>query len=86
MYWVTYLEYLQTVLKEFNTAATSPDELLIYYFRDDLRSSIQAQLEKWDQNIADWQEAKEHAIVAEAKINFQTPSLAWKSDAYCPLD
>lgn len=74
MDWAAYLKYLQAVLKEFDTTAALPDELLIQYLWDSLNPSIRAQLDKCNRNITDWQEVIEQAIDAEAKINCQALS------------
>lgn len=49
--------------------------------RDGLKSSIQAQLNKSNQDITDWQEVIEQAINVKAKINYQIPFLVRESDA-----
>lgn len=48
------MEYLQAVLKEFDSIATFIDKILIQYFRDDMRLSIRAQLDKKDCNLENW--------------------------------
>ena len=44
----THLEHLQTVLREFNSAATPNKQVLIGYFYDNLRFFIQAQIDEQD--------------------------------------
>lgn len=46
-----YLKYLQTVLKEFNLAATPNEEILICYFCDGLKLSIWAKTDEWGQDF-----------------------------------
>lgn len=48
---VVHLDYLETVLKEFNTAATPNEELLICHFRNNFRPSIWDQADKWGQDL-----------------------------------
>ena len=43
--WAAYLEHLQAVLQEFNPVATLNEEIIIRYFREGLRPSVQAQLD-----------------------------------------
>lgn len=38
MDWVTHLEHFQVILKKFDIIVTLPDELLIQYFWDSLKS------------------------------------------------
>ena len=43
--WAAHLEHLQAVLREFDPAATPNKEIIIRYFRKDLRPSVRAQLD-----------------------------------------
>ena len=71
MDWAAYLEYLQTVLKEFDLAAAPTEEVLICYFCNGLRLSIRAQTNKQDQDLDTWEEAIKKTINAEVKAAYQ---------------
>ena len=51
MDWAAYLEHLQIVLKEFDPAAASTEEVLICYFCNSLRPSIQAQTDEQSRDL-----------------------------------
>ena len=90
MDWVAHLDYLQTVFREFNFAATPNEEGLICYFCDSLKPSIQAQTDKRGQDLDTWEEAIKKTIDAEAKIACQPWSLMkeidnWSSRGYRPV-
>lgn len=75
------MEYLQSVLKEFNNAAAFIDDFLIWYFRDGIRSSICAKIDKRDHNLDNWQVIVEQIVNSEAKTARQTLLLVQSSDA-----
>ena len=83
MDWAAHLEYLQTLLREFDSAAASNKEVLICYFCDSLRPSIRAQTDErgWDLDI--WEEVIKKAINAEAKTACQPQSLMREMDNRC---
>lgn len=80
MDWSSYLKHLQFVLKEFNVAATSLDDLLIWYIRNSLQLSIHIELDIRDRNLDNWQEISKQAIDAWARISCQALSLAQQID------
>lgn len=67
MDWVAHLEYLQVVQKKFNDTTATSKNLLICYFRDNLRPSIRAQIDKRDRNLEYWLEVIKRTIDAKAK-------------------
>lgn len=86
MDWSTDIEYLPSVLKEFDGVTAPTDKLFIWYFWDDLKLSIWAQLLKKDCNLDYQQAVLEQAIDVKAKVACQAPSLACKGDACCAKD
>lgn len=54
MDWFVYMEYLQSVLKEFDNVAALTDNLLMRFFWDGIKPSIQAQIDEKDRNLDDW--------------------------------
>ena len=57
---------------------------MIRYFRDDLRPSIQAQLDirNWDLDF--WDEVVDKTVNAKAKASLQAPSETREMDSWCP--
>ena len=82
--WIAHLEHLQAVLREFDSAATPNDEIMIRYFWEGLRPSIRAQLDARGRELDSWEEAIEKAIDAEAKASLQPPSILREMDQRCP--
>ena len=80
MDWAAHLEHLQTVLKEFDSAATPNDKVLICYFRDRLRSFIRAQTDERGRDLDTWEEAIKKVIDAELKAVCQPQSLMGEMD------
>ena len=83
MDWAAHLEHLQTVLKEFNPAATPTEEVLICYFCDSLKPSIRAQINEQGRDLDTWEEAIKKAIDVEAKTACQPQSLMREMDNWC---
>ena len=83
MDWVAHLEHLQTLLREFNSAAAPNEEVLICHFCDGLRPSIQAQTDEQGRDLDTWEEAIKKTIDAEAKAARQLQSLMKEMDNRC---
>ena len=83
MDWAAHLEHLQTVLNKFNPATAPTEEVLICYFCDSLRSSIQAQTDARGQDLDIWEEAIKKTIDAKAKTACQSQSLIKEMDNRC---
>ena len=49
--WTTHLEYLQAVFQEFDPAVILNKKIMIRYFWEDLKLSIQIQLDARDQEL-----------------------------------
>ena len=83
MDWAAHLEHLQTVLREFDSAAAPNKEVLICYFCDGLRPSIQAQMDERGQDLDTWEEVIENAIDVGAKAACQPQLLMREMDNQC---
>lgn len=86
MDWITQLECLQAVLKEFDITATPNKDILIWYFQDGLKPSIHAPTQKWDWNLENWQKVIKKPIDAEVIADKAPPSLVRKKNTCCPCD
>ncbi len=82
----THLENLQAVLKEFDLTSAPNKKILICYFQEGLRPSIQAQLDNWRQDLDMWDQVMENIVDAKAKTNFQLPFGTKEIDSRCPRD
>ena len=65
--WAAYLEHLLAVLQEFDPATTSNKEIMIRYFWEGLRPSIQAQLYARGRDLDTWEETIKKAVNVEVK-------------------
>ena len=84
MDWAADLEHLQTVLKEFYSAAAPNKEVLICNCCDGMRPSIRAETNERGQDLDIWEEAIEKIIDAEAKATRQPQSFMREMDNRCP--
>lgn len=84
MDWTAHLEYLQTVLKEFDANATPSKDFLICYFQNGLRLSTCTQMDKQDRELEDWQKVMERTIDAKTKAGRQSPFLFRESNVHYP--
>lgn len=82
MDWVNHLEYLKAVLKKFDVMAVPMDELLISYFRNGLRLSIQSHFDEIDWKLNNWLKIIKKDVNAKAKITHQPIFRAQKSNTY----
>ena len=81
--WTAHLEHLQAVLREFDPATAPNKEIMIRYFREGLRPSIQAQLDARGRDLDSWKEAVKKAVKAEAKASLQSPASTCNMDSRC---
>lgn len=78
---MAYLEYLQSILIEFDDS--SPDEsYLIRFFCDGLRPSIKVQIEKKGQKLCNWEDFVQKAIKTKAKASFLLLSMVYEMDQH----
>ena len=67
MDWAAHLEHLQIMLREFDSAATLNEEVLICYFYDGLKPSIQAEINKRGWDLDTWKEAIKKPLMLRLK-------------------
>ena len=84
MDWAAHLNHLQTVLREFDSTTAPNEGVLICYFCDGLRPSIQAQTNEQGQDLDTWKEAIKKSMNAETKAACQPQSLMREIDNQCP--
>lgn len=81
--WVAYLEYLQSILLEFNNSGAPEESYLICFFRKSLRPLIQAQIEERIHELDSWTEIVEKAVDAKAQASLQPTSYIKDMDQLC---
>ena len=84
--WAAYLEYLQSILLEFNADGAPKKGTMIRYFREGFRSSIRAEMEQRGRKLDSFKELVEKAVNAEAKAALRPRFYAWETDQHCPRD
>ena len=82
--WSTYLEFLQTILKEFDPTATPNEETLIRWFWENLHPFIWAQLNNREQDLDAWDKIVENAVNVKVKACLQSPFKTREIDSRCP--
>ena len=82
--WASHLQYLQSILSEFDPIRT-PDKLtIICYFWKGLKPSIKVEIEQQDRESMDFEEMVQRAVNAEAKAGLRSSTMVRESDARCP--
>ena len=81
-----HLEYLQTVLWEFDADAVISEPVFIRLFCNGLKPSIHAQAKQKDRQKDNKDQAIKKAITAEAKVALNLSSWVSEIDACCPQD
>lgn len=78
-----YIKYFQSILKDFDSIATSIKNLLLKYWENSLRPFIYTQLDKKDRNLDNWQAVVKEVIDAKANVTRQARLLRQKSNTRC---
>ena len=69
--WVSHLEHLQSILMEFDPAATPTESIMVRYFEKDLKPSIKAEMDQDATHLDDYEELVAKAVRAEAKAGLR---------------
>ena len=81
---MSHLQYLQSILSEFDLIRT-PDKLtMICYFQEGLKPSIKVKMEQQDRESMDFEEMVQRAINAESKAGLRSSAMIRDSDIHCP--
>lgn len=73
---------MQFILKEFDSIAALIDNLVIWYFQNNIKLFIRAQLDKKNRDLDNGHVIIKQAVDAKSKIAWQAPLLVQKSDAH----
>ena len=69
--WVSHLEYLQSILIEFDPAAAPTESTMVRYFEEGLKPSIKAEIDQDTTHLDDYKELVLKAVKAEAKAGLR---------------
>ena len=81
--WAAHLEYLQSILIEFDSEWAPEEGTMIRYFREGLRPSVRVEMEQRGRELDSFEELVEKAVDAEAKAAFWPRSYARETDQHC---
>ena len=81
--WAAHLEYLQSILIEFDSEWAPEEGTMIRYFREGLRPSVRVEMEQRGRELDSFEELVEKAVDAEAKAALRPRSYARKTDQHC---
>ena len=84
--WAAYLEYLQSILIEFDSKWAPKEGTMIWYFRKVLRLSVIVEMEQRGRELDSFEELVEKVVDAEAKAALRPCSYARKTDQHCLRD
>ena len=81
--WAAHLEYLQSILIEFDPKCAPEEGTMIWSFREGLRPLVRVKMEQLGRELNSFEELVEKAVDAEAKTALRPHSYACKTDQYC---
>ena len=81
--WAAHLEYLQSILIEFDPGCAPEEGTMIQYFREGLRLSMQVEMEQRGRELDSFKEIVKKAVDAEAKAAFRPRSYARNTNQHC---
>ena len=81
--WAAHLEYLQSILIEFDSECAPEEGTMIRYFREGLRPSVRVEMEQRGRELDSFEELVEKAVDAEAKAALRPRSYARETDQHC---
>ena len=81
--WASDLQYLQSILSEFDHIRTTNELTLIYSFRESLKTSIKFEIEKQDRKSMNFEEMMQKAVNVEAKAGLRSSIMVRDSDGSC---
>lgn len=81
--WAAHLQYLQSILLEFDTDGARKEGIMIRYFRKGFKPSIQAEIKQRGCELDSFEELVEKAVDTKAKAALMPCSYAWETDQHC---
>ena len=81
--WAARLEYLQSILIEFDPECAPEEGTMIRYFREGLRPSVRVEMEQRGRELDSFEELVEKTVDAKAKAALRPRSYVRKTDQHC---
>ena len=81
--WATYLEYLQSILLEYDPIGAPTKSTMLRYFWEDLKPLVLAELEHQDLGLERFDQMVKKAVNANAKSALRPRSSTKKIDQNC---
>ena len=82
--WAAYLEYLRSILLEYDPVRAPTKPTMLRYFWKGLKPSILAELEHWDLELENLDQMVKKAVDAKAKSALRPRSSTKEIDQNCP--
>ena len=82
--WAAHLEYLQSILLEYNPVRAPTKPTMLKYFQEGLKPSVLTELEYRDLELESFNQMVKKAVNAKAKSAFQPRSSTKDIDQNCP--
>lgn len=81
--WVSYFEYLQSILLEFDATGAPTEPIMVRYFKKGLKPFIKAKINQDAYQLDSFEELVTKVVKAEAKASLQPSSYVCLIDHYC---
>ena len=81
--WAAHLKYFQSILIEFDSEWAPEKGIMIWYFREGLRSLVRVEIEQCSQELNSFKELVEKTVDAKAKAALCPRSYTCKTDQHC---
>ena len=81
--WAAHLEYLQSILIEFNPKYALKEGTMIWYFQEGLRPLVKVEIEQRGRELNSFKELVEKAVDAGAKAALRPHSYACETNQHC---
>ena len=83
MDWAAHLEYLQSILLEYNPIGAPGEPTILRYFQKGLRPSIRVQLEHQDLELESFEQLVKKVIEAKGKASLRPRTTTQEIDQHC---
>ena len=78
--WASHLEHFQSIMIEFDPAATPTESTMVRYFEEGLKPSIKAKVDQDATHLDDYKELIAKAVRVEAKVGLRLSSYIRETD------
>lgn len=81
--YAAHLEHFQSILMEFDLMAAPTELTMIWYFWEELKPLIKAEIDQRGRELESFEELVDRAVKAKAKAALQLGSYACETDYRC---